>query len=256
MSVSPWLRLPEDVKESLPVHGSFLFQNYFIDKHLVCLIDSMMIKSTGAQLAKTLKELEQATYLDYHLAHAKMMDKLSKAKLGQPEFFGAAAADDTGAAAGAIAAGGGAAAAAAAAAAAGGGGGVGAGAGAGAAAAAPPLPTFNATVPQPLSDIIGREDYNIISISSDTVLDIYKMSAASRADVQQKMEFSTGGEILYMDATFPEAKHIRVDRRASHRCLSIIPFHRSLSIVPVPIFLSIVPFPSFLSHRNSSTFEG
>ena len=223
-----------------------------------------ILLSTSAfksNLRRYIKELEQATWHDYHLAHAKMMDKLSKAKLGQPEFFGAAAADDTGAAAGAIAAGGGAAAAAAAAAA-GGGGGVGAGAGAGAAAAAPPLPTFNATVPQPLSDIIGREDYNIISISSDTVLDIYKMSAASRADVQQKMEFSTGGEILYVDATFPEAKHIRVDGRAFHRSLSIVPlpsfpFHRSLSIVPLPSKLKhlrgIMPVASRTHGQNCLT---
>mmetsp|Transcript_3790 Transcript_3790/g.9069 ORF Transcript_3790/g.9069 Transcript_3790/m.9069 type:complete len:100 (-) Transcript_3790:1174-1473(-) len=56
-------------------------------------------------------------------------------------------------------------------------------------------PAINDTIPQPISHILGWEKYGTKYLSSDCILDVYKVSAAFRAEFLKKIAFSAGGRI-------------------------------------------------------------
>ena len=60
------------------------------------------------------------------------------------------------------------------------------------------------------SSSTGRGSWSSLHLSSNTILDIYKVSAMGRKDVLNSTLFAQGGEVLYMDHTFREVKHISI----------------------------------------------
>ena len=175
--------LPADAKASLPIHEDHLYKNYFVDKKLVKAIDSMMVKSTAAQISKTFKEMEKDTWHEYHHSYATKIKSKFDALVpnnnnNNPMRAAAAKAGITSA--------------------------------------------KKKVKLKDLGKATWRTRWSTLSLSDDTIRDIYKASANARAQKQSAMMYAMGGEILYVDHTFAESKHIRVDGVNISAVLSIM----------------------------------
>lgn len=188
--------LPQDVKASLPLHPDCLFKNYYVDKKLVTYIDAMMVKSTGAQIARSLKEIEIAQWVDYHHNYAvSKQTTISTAAATKEKTATTTTPSPTTTTSPRTR------------------------------SVAKQLPTQititemsrqsdNTTTPSTFEDldtITGRSRWATLHLSDDTISSIYKSSSEKRKHHQNNITYQAGGIVLYCDHTFREAKHIRVD---------------------------------------------
>lgn len=177
-------QLPEHIKLALPFSLMHNFKDYFVSNDLVNFIDNMIVKSTGATLAKCLKDMEVLNFTNYHLMHAHMHSSAlhfpSVASPSPSTSIPNTCATTTPAP-----------------------------------APPPPVPPSLPHAPPAgllvdLKETIGRANWGSKHLSTNTILDIYKVAALQRKPHVTSIFFSAGGLVLYMDHTFQEAKHIRM----------------------------------------------
>lgn len=176
-------QLPQHQQDSLPFTTQFPFKDYLVSRELVTFINSSIVKSSASQLEQTLKDLSVIAWTQYHLSHARLhvTSLHPTTKEPPPPSTMEPPPPTTGY----------------------------------------PLPVPTPTPPQEhapaedkiahLQSITGRESWSSLHLSANTILDIYKVSAMGRKEIISNHLFAQGGEVLYMDHTFKDVKHINID---------------------------------------------